>query len=69
MEFEEDASWAGTSRARLRFEPADANEGELPVHTATIIIEPTYEEAMRKGRSFPDHQLVALLRSALPDPD
>ncbi len=69
MEFEDDPSWGGASRARLRFEPADVNEGEVPVHTATIIIEPTYEEAMRRARSFPDHQLVALLRSALPDPD
>ncbi len=68
MEFEDDPSQPRTCRARFRFDPADLNEGETPAHTATIIIEPSYEDAMRKARSFADHQLVALLRSALPDP-
>lgn len=56
-----------TCRGRFRFDAADANEGEPVVRTATILIERSYEEVMRKARSFPDHQLIALLRSALPD--
>jgi len=67
MEFEEDPAQPRTCRARFRFNPSDLNQGEIPVHTATIIIEPSYEDAMRKARSFTDHQFVALLRSALPD--
>lgn len=69
VEFRDDPMKPGMCRARFRFQPADTNEGEPDVHTATIIIEPSYEEAMRKARSFPDHQLVALLRSAMPGPD
>ena len=67
MELEDDPSRDTSCRGRLRFDAADTNEGEPVVRTATIIIEPSYEEAMRKARSFPDHQLVALLRLALPD--
>lgn len=66
MEIQEDPSSPDTCRARFRFQAADTNEGEKDVRTTTIIIEPSYEEAVRKARSFADHQLVALLRSALP---
>jgi hypothetical protein len=68
MEFQDRPEELDSCRARLRFDPADGNDGEEPVRTATIIIERTFEDAMRKGRSFADHQLSALLRSALPDP-
>ena len=68
MDFEDDPLAPQSCRARFRFQAGDMNEGEKDVRTAVIIIEPTYEDAMRKAKSFPDHQLVALLRSALPDP-
>ena len=67
LEVEDDPRRPGTSRGRLCFSPSDLNEGEEPVRTATIIIEPSYEEAVRKARGFEDHQLVGLLRSAQPD--
>lgn len=67
MELEDERAGDPSCRGHLRFDAADTNEGEPAVRTATIIIEPSYEEAMRKARSFPDHQLVALLRSSLPD--
>lgn len=67
MEFEDEPGDGRLCRGRLRFDAADTNEGEPIVRTATIIIESSYEEAMRKARSFPDHQLVALLRSAMPE--
>ena len=67
LEFQDDAPESAAARARLRFDAADANEGEPVVRTATIIIEPSFDQAMRKARMFPDHQLVALLRSSLPD--
>ncbi|MBW3535036.1 MAG: hypothetical protein KY453_07455 [Gemmatimonadetes bacterium] len=67
LEFDDDPRRPDTSRARLCFSPSDLNEGEEPIRTATIIIEPSYEEAMRKARAFEDHHLVGLLRSARPD--
>ena len=67
VEFEDDPRNPNSGRARLCFSPSDLNEGETPVRTATIIIEPSPEEAFRKARSFDDHQLLGLLRSALPD--
>ncbi len=67
VEFQDEDGAAFSARARLRFDAADTNEGEPVVRTAMILIEPSYEEVMRKARSFPDHQLIALLRSSLPD--
>lgn len=66
LEFDDDPRRPETFRGLLCFSPADANEGEEPVRTATIIIEPSFEEAMAKARDFEDHQLVGLLRSCLP---
>lgn len=67
LEFEDDPRSPDTHRGRLAFLPGDLNEGEEPARTTVIIIEPSYEEALRKARRFEDHQLSALLRSALPD--
>lgn len=66
LEFEDDPRQPGSHRAAFFFSPADAEEGEPARRTTTIIIEPSFEEAMRKARSFQDHQLVSLLRSVLP---
>ena len=51
------------------FSPAD-NEGDEPaLRTTAILIEDSYEEAVRKARAFEEHQLQGLLRSVLPDAD
>lgn len=67
LEFEDDPRRPDTHRALFRFSPADTEEEaeEESVSTAAIIIEPSYEEAVHKARSFDDQQLAALLRSAL----
>ena len=67
VEFEQDPASAETYRALLCFSPSDLNAGERPTRTTTLIVESTYEEAMRKAQDFEEHQLVSLLRSTLPD--
>lgn len=52
-------------RAFVSFSQADAEEE--PVNTTIIFIEPSYDAVMTKARSFSEHQLVALLRSAKKD--
>lgn len=66
LDFEDDPGRPDTYRGYLAFSPADGNEDEPPVRTAPIIIEDSYEEAVRTARSFEDHQLTGLLRSARP---
>jgi len=67
MEFEPESPDDSACRARFRYNPADADEGEDPVRTAVIVIETSYEDAMKKAKAFPDQQLSALLRSILPE--
>ena len=67
VEFEQDPASAETYRALICFSPSDLNAGERPTRTTTIIVESTYEDAIRKAQSFEEHQLVGLLRSTLPD--
>jgi len=57
------------ARARVRFSaPMGVDGGSEPnVRTAVIFVEDSFEAAMAKARSFGEHQLVGLLRSALPD--
>lgn len=69
LEFEPDPHRPEIYRARLRFEPTNAADGETPTRTAILIIEDSYEDAVAKARSFDDRQLSGLLRSALPDGD
>lgn len=57
---------AGPCRALLCFSPSDLNAGEKPARTGTIIIEPSYQEALDKAKSFDQSQLIGLLRSSLP---
>ena len=66
LEFEDDPRLPTSHRARFCFTPADMDEGEEPVRTATVIIEETFEEACRKARSFEEYQLQGFLRSTLP---
>jgi hypothetical protein len=68
VEFDDDPHRPEVYRALLRFDAADTIDLEdLPVKTAVIIIEESYEMAVAKARSFDERQLEGLLRSALPD--
>jgi hypothetical protein len=66
LEFDDDPRWPDTYRAMLCFFPGDPADGEEPARTTTIIIEDSFEEAMRKAQAFENHQLQGLLRSVLP---
>ena len=67
LEFSDDPRRPSSYRGLLCFSPTD-NEGEEAARrTTTIIIEDSYEEAVRKARAFGDHQLQGLLRSLLPE--
>ena len=68
LEFEDSTDHPPTHRARLRFDPTDA-DGAQTVSTAAIIIEDSHEEAVAKARRMDDRQLQDLLRSCLPDPE
>ncbi len=52
-------------RARLGFLPTDRADHEEPVHTAVIIIEPSYEEALEVAQEFDRYHLSAMLRSVI----
>jgi hypothetical protein len=43
------------------------DERDESKRTGTLIIEPSYEEAMARARQLDEHHLVGLLRSVLPD--
>jgi hypothetical protein len=66
VEFEEEVRRVDVCRAMLAFSPADANDGEVPLRTTVVIVEPSYEEALHRARDLETHQLVAFLRSLLP---
>lgn len=66
MEQDEDSLDRDTVRARLRF---SSPEADRLYRTAVIIIEPSWEEAVRRARALDERQLSALLRSVLPDED
>jgi len=67
LEFDEDPRRVlDGCRGVLVFFPGDPAEGEGPLRTIAVIIEDSYEEAMRKARALEDHQLTAFLRSLLP---
>ena len=65
LELVESAGPGHPARGRIAFSAADAGEME-PVRTTTIFIEDTPQEVVARAREFKTHQLVALLRSAIP---
>ena len=67
LEPEEDARHSAAHRARLCFSPTDLNEDEQPSRTATILVEETYDDLIRRAHRLEDHMLVGLLRSVLPE--
>jgi hypothetical protein len=66
LEFEDDLRRPDAFRALLAYSPADRADGETMLRTIPIIIEASYEEAVRRARDLEDHQLIAFLRSLLP---
>ena len=67
LEFSDDPRWPSSYRGLMCFLPS-GNEGKATARrTATIIIEDSYEEAVKKARACNNHQLQGLLRSVLPE--
>lgn len=66
LEFADDPRRVDSFGGVLCFSPADLDSEEAPVRTTTILIERTFEEVVRKAHAMEEHQLQALLRSALP---
>jgi hypothetical protein len=66
LEFDDDLRRPDAFRALLAYSPADRGDGETMLRTIPIIIEPSYEEAVRRARELESHQLIAFLRSLLP---
>jgi hypothetical protein len=66
LEFDDDPRRPDSYRAVLAYSAADRNEGEETLRTTAVIIEPSYEQAVRKARALEDHQFTAFLRSLLP---
>ena len=70
VEFDDDPARVDSFGGILCFSPAaDGSTAGGPVRTATILIEPSYEEVLHRARQFENHHLVALLRSCLPEPE
>lgn len=64
----EEAAQGRSEPARGRIAFSAAGEGEAdPVRTATIFVEDSGQEVLARARDFKTHQLVALLRSSIPD--
>ena len=66
LDFDDDPRRPTTFRARFRFESPEGDTVHRAVTTA-LIIEESYEDAIKKAMSFDDRALHGLLRSALPD--
>lgn len=67
VEFDDDPRRSDSFGGLLCFSPAEENGASHPLRTATILIEPSYEEVLHRARQFENHHLVALLRSCLPE--
>lgn len=67
VEFDDDPRRTDSFGGLLCFSPADEGDGPGVLRTATILIEPSYEEVLHRARNFESHHLVALLRSCLPE--
>lgn len=65
FEVVEDPSDTDSCRARLGFLPTDRADHEDPVHTAVVIIEPSYDEALEVAAEFNRYHLSAMLRSVI----
>jgi hypothetical protein len=69
LEVEQPPDRAGPARGHIAFSAAGQAHAEAEaVRTATIFIEPSAPEVLDRARDLKTHQLVGLLRSALPEP-
>ena len=66
LEFDDDPRRIDSYRAFLSFTQADDPKAD-PVRTTVLIIENSYDDAVKRAKSFSEHQLASLLRSAKPD--
>ncbi len=66
LELEEQRLPGDPARGRLAFSPGDPAEGEAPIRTAQIFIEPSAEQAVARARDLREHHLLGLLRSCIP---
>lgn len=66
LELEENPAPGDPARGRLAFSPGDSGDDEPPIRTAVIFVEDTPEQAVARARDMREHQLISLLRSALP---
>lgn len=66
LEVDEPQDRAQPVRGRVAFSAAGA-EGPETVRTATIFLEDSAQAMLARAREFKTHQLVALLRSCIPD--
>ena len=67
LEFTSDPRQPSSYRGLLCFSPADGDPDFR--RTTIIIIEESYEEALRTALALEEYQLQGLLRSVLPDLD
>lgn len=67
VEFDDDPRRSDSFAGLLCFSPAEEGTTLGPLRTASILIEPSYEEVLHRARQFENHHLQALLRSCLPD--
>jgi len=66
LEVDEPPDRAEPVRGRVAFSAA-GGEGPETVRTATIFLEDSSQAMVARAREFKTHQLVALLRSCIPD--
>lgn len=66
LELDEGPMQGSPQRGRIAFSAAGEPESGA-VRTAPIFIEPTAQDVLARARDLKTHQLVALLRSAIPD--
>lgn len=65
LEIQESQGHGDPARGRVAFSAADEGDVE-PVRTTSIFLEDTAQDVVDRAREFKAHQLVALLRSAMP---
>lgn len=65
LEIDDSAAPDAPVHGRMVFSAADEGHAD-PIRTTSIFIENSAQEVLSRAREFRTHQLVALLRSALP---
>lgn len=66
LELDDPHAQTGPARGRIAFSAAGDAEAE-PVRTAPIFVESSAQDVLARARDLKTHQLVALLRSSMPE--